>query len=54
MAEIPPALSALIDQVQTAVAENRADGPQAAAEQRCAAPLMGCDQPIPSLATAKR
>jgi hypothetical protein len=54
MTEISPAMLALVDQIQAGVAENRADGPQAAAEQRCIVPPMGCGQPIPSLATAFR
>lgn len=53
-AEMPAFLRAVLDQVETAVAANRHDGPVAVAEQRCAIPPLGCGQPISSLATAFR
>lgn len=44
---VPPALQAVVDQSAAAVRDNRLDGPQAAAEGRCAAPPMGCGQSLP-------
>ena len=51
---VDPVLRALVDQVEAEVAANRADGPRAAAEGRCAVPPMGCGQRIGPLATAFR
>lgn len=41
-----PRLVAQVDQAWAASRANRADGPQAAAEGRCAAPPVGCGQPL--------
>jgi hypothetical protein len=50
-----PALVAKVDQAMAEARTNRADGPQAAAELRCAAPPIGCGRPLPSgLSTAFR
>lgn len=44
--DVPPAVLAMVDQAVAAGVAARRDAPQAAAEERCTAPPMGCGQPL--------